>query len=66
MAGKEGLVGKYRNFTEITRNIGIGVLGLALVAGWQGVATVAALSVIIDQGQLIVMDSFKKKEKAYA
>lgn len=63
MAEKEGMLGKWRNFSEITRNIGLGVLGLALLVGSQGVAVAAALSVVIDQAQIILIDSWKNRHK---
>ena len=59
---KEGLIGAYRNFNETTRNIGLGALGLALVAGWSGIASVAALSVVVDQAQIMIIDALKKKK----
>lgn len=63
MAEKEGILGKWRNFNEITRNIGLGVLGLALLVGSQGVAVAAALNVVIDQAQIILIDSWKNRKK---
>lgn len=56
----EGLVDKYKNFNKLTRNIGLGVLGGALLFGASGIATIAALSVVVDQAQIVIIDKYKK------
>ncbi|HUQ85715.1 MAG TPA: hypothetical protein VM077_05290 [Candidatus Limnocylindrales bacterium] len=65
MAGKEtghqntGVVEQYKGFNKLTRNIGAGVFVGALALGAAGVASVAALSVMVDQGQIKVIDKYQ-------
>lgn len=57
---RKGPADWWKGFNEKTRNIGLVVLGGALVLGASGVATVAAISVIIDQSQIMIIDAYKR------
>ena len=56
---KKGPVDWYKDFNKLTRNVGLVVLGGALIVGSAGVATVAALSVVVDQTQIMIIDKYK-------
>ncbi len=57
------MVEGYKKFNETTRNIGLGVLGVAWIVGASGIATVAALSVIVDQAQIMILDKWQKQRE---
>ena len=63
---KSGALERYKKFNEVTRNIGLGVFGGAYLLGAMGIATIAAISVMIDQAQIMIIDSVKQRRKAQA
>ena len=59
---RSGIVEGYKKFNETTRNIGLGVFGVAWLVGASGIATVAAISVIVDQAQIMIIDAWQKRK----
>ncbi len=61
--GKEqqsGIVGKYKEFNKLTRNIALGITVVAAAVGASALAVVAFGAAMVDQAQIVAIDKFQK------
>ncbi|OGH12589.1 MAG: hypothetical protein A2857_04500 [Candidatus Levybacteria bacterium RIFCSPHIGHO2_01_FULL_36_15] len=56
----KGLVGKYKNFNKVTRNIGLGVGAVSVLVGFGPGVVLGFGSAAVDQGQIILIDKYQK------